>query len=326
MQASSEIVVTDRQRTGRRQQKIGAPVVPGPRVEGTVPLPDGRQLGYAEFGDAFGPLVLWFHGTPGARRQVPPVARRAADERGLRIACVERPGIGLSTDHTYRELRDWADDVAVVADHLGHERFLVVGLSGGGPYALATGHELPERVVAIGILGGLVPTCGEEAAAAGVVALARPFNGLLTTFRRPLGRALWGFVRAAQPVAHPCYRAFARVMPDGDTKVFADPAMEDMFIDDLTRGGKRQFQAFVNDLVLVGRPWGFRVADVRVPVRWWHGDADPFVGLDQAQRITRLLPHCELRTRHGESHMGGFAASDHMLASLARLWEDNTDA
>jgi pimeloyl-ACP methyl ester carboxylesterase len=111
-------------------------------------------------------------------------------------------------------------------------------------------------------------------------------------------------------------------MPEGDTKVFRDPAMREMFIDDLTRGGRRQFQAFVNDLVLVGRPWGFRHADVRVPVRWWHGDADPFVGLEQARRITRLLPNCELRTRHGESHMGGFAASDHMLASLARLWQD----
>ena len=319
----------DREETKRRQQRLGAPIVPetpASRAEGTVPLPDGRELGYAEFGVADGPLVLWFHGSPGARRQVPPVARHAADKRGLRIVCVERPGIGLSTDHFYKEVRDWADDVAVAVDHFDRERFLVVGLSGGGPYALATGHELPERVVAIGILGGLVPTCGEEAAAGGVVALARPFNRVLTALRRPLGRGLWGVVRGAQPVAHPAYRAFARVMPSGDTKVFQDPAMEEMFIDDLTNGAKGQFQAFVNDMVLVGRPWGFRLAGVRVPVRWWHGDADPFVGLDQAGRATKLLPNCELRTRHGESHMGGFAASDRMLASLARLWEDSTHA
>jgi pimeloyl-ACP methyl ester carboxylesterase len=319
----------DRQQTRREQEAAGAPVVPelaGPRAEGTIPLPDGRRLGYAEFGEPFGPLVLWFHGTPGARRQVPPVARRAADKRGLRIVCVERPGIGLSTDHTYKDVRGWVDDVAVVADHLGHERFLVVGLSGGGPYALATGHELPDRVVGIGILGGLVPTCGEEAAAGGVVALSRPFNRVLTGLRRPLGRGLWAFVRASRPLGHPLYRAFARVMPDGDTKVFHDPAMEEMFIDDLTRGAKSQFQAFVNDLVLVGRPWGFKVADVHVPVRWWHGDADPFVALDQAQRVARLLPNCELRTRHGESHMGGFAASDQMLTSLARIWADSTRA
>jgi pimeloyl-ACP methyl ester carboxylesterase len=319
----------DEKETKRRQARIGAPMVggtPPPRVEATVPLPDGRRLGYAEFGEPFGPLVLWFHGTPGARRQVPPVARRAAEKRGLRIVCVERPGIGSSTDHCYREVRDWADDVAVVADHFGHERFLVVGLSGGGPYALATGHELPERVVAVGILGGLVPTCGEEAAAGGVVALSRPFNRLLTGLRRPLGRGLWAFVRAAEPVSHPAYRAFATVMPDGDTKVFSDPAMEEMFIDDLTRGARGQFQAFVNDLVLVGRPWGFRLADVRVPVRWWHGDADPFVSLEAAKRACRTLPNCELRTRHGESHMGGFAASDRMLASLQRLWDDSEHA
>ena len=40
-----------------------------PRAEGRFYLPDGRRLGYAEFGDPNGPVVLWFHGTPGGRRQ-----------------------------------------------------------------------------------------------------------------------------------------------------------------------------------------------------------------------------------------------------------------
>jgi pimeloyl-ACP methyl ester carboxylesterase len=300
--------------------------VPPPRTEGTVLLPDGRHLGYAEFGDPSGPLVLWFHGTPGARRQVPPIGRRVAEELGLRIACVERPGVGASTDHVYRQLRDWADDVAVVADHLERDRFLVIGLSGGGPYALATAHELPHRVVAVGILGGLVPTAGEEAAAGGVVALSRPFNGVITALRRPLGRSLWAFIRLSRPASHQFYSAFAHVMPEGDTKVFRNEAMEQMFVDDLTRGAQRQFQAFVNDLVLIGRPWGFRVRDVGVPVRWWHGDADPFVALDQAQRTARRLPDCVLKVRHGESHMGGFAAADEILKSLHTLWRQRTGA
>jgi pimeloyl-ACP methyl ester carboxylesterase len=307
---------------GDVRQPPGVPASPPPRVEGTVPLPDGRRLGYAEYGDPDGPLVMWFHGTPGARRQVPPSGRRAADELGLRVVCVERPGVGDSTDHAYRQILDWADDVTVVAEHLGRERFLVVGLSGGGPYTLACAHALPEQVVAVAILGGLVPTSGGDAAAGGVVALSRPFNRLLTVLRRPLGRGLWGFIRVTKPAAHPLYRAYARFSPEGDQKVFDDPATEAMFINDLTFAARRQFQAFVNDLVLVGRPWGFRLADVRVPVRWWHGDADPFVGLDQAQRATALLPDVELIVRHGESHLGGFAAADEILTVLAKLWEE----
>ena len=285
-----------------------------------MPLPDGRQLGYAEFGDPHGPLVFWFHGIPGGRRQVPPAGRRAADELGLRIVCVERPGVGHSTNHAYEALRDWTDDVALLADRLGHEQFQIVGLSGGGPYALACAHELLDRVVAVGLLGSLVPTAGEDAAAAGIVALARRFNRPLTILRRPLGRTFWGLVRAVNPLGHPAYQAFGRLMPEGDRRVLSDPAVEAMFIDDLTVASRHQFHAIINDIVLIGRPWGFRLADVRVPVRWWHGDADTFVPLDQAQAAAARLPDVELVVRPDEGHLGDFAAADEALAVLADLW------
>jgi pimeloyl-ACP methyl ester carboxylesterase len=239
--------------------------------------------------------------------------------------CVERPGVGDSTDHAYRSVLDSAADIAVVADHLGHERFIIVALSGGGPYALACAHEMPDRVVALGILGGLVPTSGDEAAAGGIVALTRPYNVLLTAFRRALGRGLWAFVRGAQPLGHVLYRAYMHLLPHGDDAVLADPEIEAMFIDDLNSAARRRFHAFVNDLVLVGRPWGFSVADVRVPVRWWHGDADPFVALDQAQRTVALLLDVQLTVRHDESHLGGFAVADEVLATMAALWDERED-
>ncbi|HZJ25818.1 MAG TPA: hypothetical protein VFF40_02200 [Acidimicrobiia bacterium] len=49
--------------------------LPPPRVEGTITLPDGRHLGFAEYGPSTGRPVLWFHGTPGGRRQIPIGAR-----------------------------------------------------------------------------------------------------------------------------------------------------------------------------------------------------------------------------------------------------------
>jgi pimeloyl-ACP methyl ester carboxylesterase len=220
-------------------------------------------------------------------------------------------------------LVDWAADIALVADRLGHERFMVIGLSGGGPYALACAHELPRQVAAVGLLGSLVPTAGDEAIAGGIVALSRRFNAVLTVLRRPLGLGLLTFVRAVNPLSHVMVKAFARLMPEGDRRVLGDPAIEAMFVDDLTEGGSRQFQAFVNDLILIGRPWGFRLADVDVPVRWWHGDSDPFVPLDQARQAAALLPDVELTLREGESHLGDFAAADEMLTALARLWRES---
>ncbi len=293
---------------------------PPPRLEAALALGDGRKLGYAEFGNPEGPLVLWFHGSPGARRQVPPAGRRAADKLGLRLVCVERPGVGSSTDHAYMRLSDWADDVAYFADKLGHERFMVVGLSGGGPYALASAYRLPARVVAVGLLGSLVPTEGEDAIAGGVVALSHRFNRALKLLRRPIGVGMWGVFRAANPLSHFAVQAFARMMPEGDRRVLSDPALEAMFVDDLTVGSKRQFFAFINDFILIGQDWGFRLGDVEVPVRWWHGDSDPFVPLEQARRAAALLPDVELIVRPGESHLGDFAAADEVLEVLARIW------
>jgi pimeloyl-ACP methyl ester carboxylesterase len=292
-----------------------------PRFEGTIPLHDGRRLGYAEFGDPGGPLVLWFHGMPGARRQFAPSGRLAAERLGLRVISVERPGVGDSSDHMYRRLSDWAVDMGEVADYFGADRFMVAGLSAGGPYALACGHELPDRVVAVGLLGSLVPTSGEEATAGGLVGLTAQFNTPLSWFRRPLGYGLWAFMRVANPFSHLIVQSFGRVMPEGDRRVLSDPVVEAVFVDDLTVGSKRQFQAFANDLVLVGRPWGFRLADLKVPVRWWHGDRDPFVPLDEANRTAARIADVELIVRPGESHLGDFAAADEVVGAMAKIWE-----
>ena len=87
-----------------------------PRKEHGIRLADGRRLGVAEFGDREGTPILWFHGTPGARRQIPVPARVAAAERGLRLLGIERPGIGWSTPHLYDSVLGWARDIEELAD------------------------------------------------------------------------------------------------------------------------------------------------------------------------------------------------------------------
>src|SRR5262245_38361768 len=102
-----------------------------PTEEGVVRLPDARSLGYAVFGRG-DRAVVWLHGTPGGRRQIPPQARMLAQREGIRVIGIERPGIGASTPHLYANIRSFADDVERVLDHLAVTTCGVVGLSGGG--------------------------------------------------------------------------------------------------------------------------------------------------------------------------------------------------
>ena len=90
--------------------------VPAPRLESRIELADGRHIGLAEYGVPDGKVVLWFHGTPGGRRQMPVFGREAAAERGIRLVMLERPGVGGSTPHTYSSLVGWARDVDECAD------------------------------------------------------------------------------------------------------------------------------------------------------------------------------------------------------------------
>jgi pimeloyl-ACP methyl ester carboxylesterase len=295
----------------------GVPRVEKPRAEGRFHLSGGRALGYAEFGDPTGPVVLWFHGTLGARRQFPMLGRRAAENLGLRVIIVERPGTGLSDAYRYSAVSDWVPDMAQVADALDAEQLGVVGLSGGGAYALACGALPPlvDRVAVVAVLDGTVPAVGPEATGGGVTDVARRFNPVLTQLRRPLAVLSTVLLAPLIPFAHYAYRGYASMWPEDDQRVLADPEVEAIFVDDMVNAFRGRCLAMVDDARLLGRDWGFRLADVKVPVRWWHGDSDHVVPIAGVEAAISRLQDAELTVR-SESHLGGFAKIDEVLAHI----------
>ena len=292
-----------------------------PRGEQTISVDHDRVLGIAEFGPPDGRAVFWFHGTPGGRRQVPPAARRAAEEYGVRLIGVERPGTGGSTGHLYRDIRAYADDIAVLADALGVDRFGVIGLSGGGPYVLACAHELPDRVVGAVVLGGVAPTVGDEAMDGGIVDLTRRLRPLIELSRQPLALTITLLARLLRPAGPQAMALYSRISPPGDREAFASPFLGEMFLDDLNRAAARGgLGAATADLALFGRHWGFSVADIEVPVRFWHGDADHIVPLSHAEALVDRMADAELHVRPGESHLGTLVVGDEAVRTVVTLW------
>ena len=290
-----------------------------PAMEGTVAVRDGRRLSFAEYGSTRGPAIVWMHGTPGARRQIPIEARAYAEAHGLRIIGIDRPGIGSSTTHLYPQIRDWTGDLEIFADTLGLDTFDMIGLSGGGPYVLAAGHALPDRVHGVAVLGGVAPSCGPDAAPGGLVSLAVRLAPLVSPVRIPLGIALTQTIRLVRPFAGPALDLYAAVQPAGDRNLLARPEFKAMFLDDLLNGSRFQTSAPLNDLLLFTRDWGFRLEDVPVPVRWWHGDSDHIVPFAHGQHVVERLPDAELRTMAGESHLGGLGFAEEVLGALRDL-------
>lgn len=292
-----------------------------PRVEGTITVTSGRRLGFSEFGSAGGRPVVWMHGTPGARRQIPQSARLAAHRLGVRIVGIDRPGVGDSTPHLYSSLLEFTPDLVEIADRLDLGRFAMLGLSGGGPYVLAGAYAMPDRVVVGGVLGGVAPTRGPDAQPGGLVGLLEPLAPLVASLRVPLAVLLGGGLRVSRPLFSPTFDLYARLSPEADRRVFSRPEMKAMFLDDLLRGSSKGMAAPIYDLILFWRDWGFSVRGLTVPVRWWHGDADQIVPLSHGENLVSLIPDAKLFVRPGESHLGNLDAAEEVLTTLVTVWD-----
>jgi pimeloyl-ACP methyl ester carboxylesterase len=288
-----------------------------PRLEGTIAVRGGRRLGFASFGSPLGRPIVWMHGTPGARRQIPLVAREVADRDGLRIIGVDRPGIGSSTPYVYPSLSDWVGDLEILADTLGIDRFDVIGLSGGGPYTLAAGACLPHRVDKLAVIGGVAPTVGPDAIGGGVVGDLRRAAPAVRVARVPLGLSLTVALRLARPLAGPALDLYRIGQPDGDKRLLGRPEFKAMFLDDLLNGSRKQVTAPLSDFLLFTRDWGFRLEDVKTSVQWWHGDGDHIVPLAHGEHCVDRLPNATLHVMEGESHLGGLGLAEEILLGLA---------
>ena len=115
-----------------------------------VTLGDGRIAQYWSGGASPGPVVLFFHGCPDTRR-IAMTGEEAAQEAGVRLLCVNRPGYGVATaaasTHT-----SVARDATELLDLWGIEEVAVLGMSVGGPYAAAFAATYPDRVTALGLV------------------------------------------------------------------------------------------------------------------------------------------------------------------------------
>jgi len=155
----------------------------------TLKLKDGRTLGFAEYGAPDGTPVFHFNGSGGSRLEQP-VDETILTELGIRYISTDRPGHGISTPQPDRELLDWPDDISSLADHLGIDRFFVLGWSAGGPHALACAYKLPDRVISGALVCGLAPPDrpkpyqGYRGALKLIMFLGRNFPKLVYVFRR----------------------------------------------------------------------------------------------------------------------------------------------
>jgi pimeloyl-ACP methyl ester carboxylesterase len=265
----------------------------------TVVLRDGRRLAYLAVGPADGLLVFYLHGAIGSPQTVGPELEAVAADLGIRYVMVSRPGFGGSDSLPGRTLTRFAGDVAQLADTLDRARFAVVGVSAGGPYALACAHELPERIQVAAVV-----SCMTErgCVTAGLPAPAR--LGLRAVSARPRACAAGGDALLGLARRHP--QLVARVIREGappsDRHRLDEAGARELAASRFLAAARGGVGGMIDDYLLCGRPWGFAPGAIGPLVQLWHGMQDALVPVGDAIHLAAVLPNVQTALDPDEGH------------------------
>lgn len=287
----------------------------------TIELPDGRTLGFARFGSSTGHAVFYLHGFPGSRLEGE-LFSQPATALGAQLIALDRPGLGLSTFKPHRKVADHAADVSHLAKHLGHTKYSIVGVSGGGPSALACArYHSPDTLRGAALVAAMSPyesvVLKDMRGASRLAFLAFQYAPWLV---QPLLRLSMQQLKLSdeklmatyqQRILNPSW--LARVMSgptaEKDREVWSNPEMVEMLTCSISsaRENLRQgIDGFMDEGRLLITPIGFQLSDIpsKQRLRLWYGTQDVNVPLSLGKALEQALdPEITEMTVMDETHL-----------------------
>lgn len=278
------------------------------KQDASIKLQDGRALGYAEYGDANGKPILFFHGWPGSRLFLRSLDSLTAS-CGARVIAPERPGFGLSDFQPSRKITDWVKDVTQLADFLQLDKFAIAGHSGGGPYVAACAALMPERLTVAALIGSFAPLDAPNAMDGMMPANRNMFN---LARRLPFLHRIM-ITMMISGGAERFLQGMLSSLPDVDKNVLAS---SEKSADDIAQAFRNGVRGPVWDQYILARSWGFDLKSIKMKTYLWQGDQDVMVPYAMGQYFASAIPDCRANFCKGEGHMLIFPRWQEILSVL----------
>ncbi|OGO59311.1 MAG: hypothetical protein A2029_05015 [Chloroflexi bacterium RBG_19FT_COMBO_47_9] len=273
-----------------------------------IELKDGRMLGYDEHGAPDGKPLFYFHGSPSCRVESGLyVDEQFLQVQNIRVIAIDRPGMGLSNFQPQRLLLDWPKDVIALADQLGLERFSILAYSLGGPFGIACGFAIPERIHKLGIVSGAALFTNNN--------LIKNVNPKTLQFinmprENPLAaRFFLTIMLVIMPRLAP--RRFIAgalsALPEADREVVqSDKTFQEGFSKMIREAMRQGTKGAYHESLLNITDWGFQLEGIQTPVMLWHGEQDKNIPVEMARSMCSTLQNCKGKFFPGEGHISLF--------------------
>lgn len=278
-----------------------------------VKTADCRTVAVETFGNPAGKPVFLLHGTPGSR--FGPTPRSSVlYHLGVHLIATDRPGYGGSDRLMGRQVVHAAADVQAVADHLGLDRFAVVGRSGGAPHALACGALLPDRVHRVAALVSLAPWAAEGLDWFGGMAASnvRAYRAAERDHQRITASME---LRASRIREDPAalIAGLRSELSGTDRAVVSDAGIRRMLQRNYREAFRQNADGWIDDVLAFTTDWGFKAEDITAATWLWHGADDMFSPVDHSRWLAAHIPHATLFLEPGAAH---FASLRVLTAAL----------
>jgi pimeloyl-ACP methyl ester carboxylesterase len=208
--------------------------------------------------------------------------------------------MGLSAFQRRRALVDWPDDVLQLAAALELDRFAILGISGGGPYAAVCAWSLSDRLTRAGIVSSLAPldVPGATAGMSRQNRLAFRVVGRAGVLRRLLMARSGAVVRG-----HPDRVLESSVAAAVDKKYLDRPDVRKVLVESLIEAYRHGSRGPAWEMGLYARPWGFRLENIQTSVYLSHGEQDANAPVAMGRHLATVIPNCEATFHPGEGHL-----------------------
>lgn len=285
-------------------------------IDRTLRLPDGRQFGWASYGDPTGTPVIALHGSPDSRI-IWGLFAEAATGHGLRLVAPDRPGFGLSDPHPGASVVERCDDVALLAEHLGIDRFVLLAISGGGVFAATCAWRFAPRVDGLGLFSVIGPldAPGSKQEMNLPVRLTYGLAARAPWALRPLVRAL---ARSASEAPQKAAARVERTRPPEDIEIIRRPEVRTTLLENIPNQF-RDPETILEEFRIATRPWPVPLEEIDVPTHIWQGGADTVHTPSMAHYLATHIPGAELTL---EPDFATFTFLDHLdpIMETLRSW------